>query len=219
MEDWLSDPLMVFDSSKGSFTYRKPNIADTEVDKWQSFHFTTRLKLEGAVHFLRQLFGSVSLPEDKGLYLLAHRQMLWYADAFFFELCSAYDTLLQELNIIYSVGLGMGQVKWSAIEPKLPGKLVEIMEKEWDADWFKKVRWYRNRATHHLRTATARSTMGWGELPWHQKVTGVDILYFNEETNKFEPEDIKVCEHYLEKMIDLIHTVWSEMAEKFNQDD
>lgn len=218
MEDWLDDPLMKFNKRKGSLTYRKPKISKTEAERWHSFHFATRLKLEGAVHFLRQLFGSVSLPEDKGLYLLAHRQMLWYTDAFFFELCSAYDTLLQELNIIYRCVDGE-RFYWKDIKPKLPKKLGNMMQDEYDAKWFIKVRSYRNRVTHHLHAPTVRSTMGWGELPWHQRVTRVDIGYFDEETNKFETEDMKVCEDYLEKMIDLIYNVWTEMAEKFNQDD
>jgi len=50
---------------------------------------------------------------------------------------SAYDTLLQELNVLYEVNLNIEQVKWKAIKDKLPNNLRDLMKKERDTEWFK----------------------------------------------------------------------------------
>ena len=81
---------------------RELKLPDREPNqRWQSFHSATRLKLDGADFFCRQVLGAASMPDDLGLPLLAHRLLRWYLDAFFFELLSAYDTLLQELGVVY----------------------------------------------------------------------------------------------------------------------
>ena len=109
MNDWLEDPLMFL--KEGSLSYRQPKslVADA-YREWKSFHFSTRLKLEAADHFCRLALGAASMPYDLGLPLLAFRQTKWYLDAFFFELMSAYDTLLQEMNILYAINLDMESV-------------------------------------------------------------------------------------------------------------
>jgi len=176
MEDWLSDRLMVLDGSKGCLTYRKPGIDDAQARKWQSYHFAARVKLEGAAYFCRQLLGAGSLPIDLGLPLLAHRQREWYLGAFFFELCSAYDTVLQEINIIYDCGLDRRKVGWRAIEPRLPKTLATMMTSERDTDWFKKMHWYRNTATHHRLIPMGESAAGWGEQTWDMEIDEVMIF-------------------------------------------
>ena len=107
MGDWLDDPLMVYDKGKGHRIYRKANLRDDIAQIWQSFHFATRLKLEGSVYFCSQLLGPARLPDDWGLPLLTHRLGMWYSHAFFHELCSAHDTLLQEINAIYNINLAL----------------------------------------------------------------------------------------------------------------
>lgn len=216
MEDWLSDPLMVFDRSKGCLTYRKPNIDDAQTREWQSSHFATRVKLEGAVYFCRQLLGAASLHIDLGLSLLAHRQREWYLAAFFFELCSAYDTLLQEINILYRYGLSRREVEWKAVKPKLPKTLADIMGRERATDWFKKMHWYRNRATHHTLIPMGESAAGWGEQTWDMNMHEAMIFYIDEQTNEAREENITVCKEYLNKMLEHIHNVWNEMGQRFN---
>ena len=113
--DWLQDPLMI--SEEGSFKYKLPKGLNEEIfRKWRTFHFATRLKLDGVDYFCRLLLGSASMPLEMGLPLLAHRLTKWYLDAFFFELMSAYDTLLQELNVLYKIDFDIEQVKWNLIE-------------------------------------------------------------------------------------------------------
>lgn len=113
VEDWLQDPLRKIES--GSYKSRKlKSTNERQNDLWHSFHFATRLKLDGADFFCRQAVGAASMPNDLGLPLLAHRQTEWYLEAFFFELMSAYDTLLQELNIVYAYDLALKpeDVRW-----------------------------------------------------------------------------------------------------------
>ena len=155
-EDWLEDPL----SEKGK-DYRKLKNPDKRQDLWESFHFSTRLKLDAADYFCRQLLGAASMPDDLGLPLLAYRQLKWNLDAFFFELMSAYDILLQELNIVfvYDSELEPSQVKWGKIKDKVPKELVQYMDTEWKKEWFKKIRIYRNMATHHAYVPISSLTL------------------------------------------------------------
>ena len=207
---------MVFDFSKGRLTYRKPNVDDAQAEKWQSFHFATRLKLEGATYFCGQLLGAASLHMNLGLPLLAHRQREWYLATFFFELCSAYDTLLQEINILYGYGLSRREVKWKAVVPKLPESLKEMMSRDRGVDWFKKVHWYRNTATHHQLIPMGESAGGWGEQTWDMDMHEAMIFYIDEQINEPREENITVCKEYLKKMLEHIHNAWSEMGQRFN---
>ena len=103
-EDWLIDPLITIGA--GSFKYSETTNTETQsYESWKSFHFDTRLKLNGADYFLRQLLGSVSRPDRMGSPLLAYHFRQWYLDAFFFELMAAYEILIQELNAIYECGV------------------------------------------------------------------------------------------------------------------
>lgn len=102
--DWLKDPLMRI--GKGTFGYLKTTNTESQSYKsWTSFHFDTRLKLNGADHFLRQLLGATSRPDRIGSSTSAFHLRQWYLDAFFFELMAAYEILLQELNAIYECGV------------------------------------------------------------------------------------------------------------------
>lgn len=216
MADWLEDPLMVHEIGSSTFKQSK-SLSEDEWRKWKSFHFSTRLKLEAADHFCRLALGAASMPHDCGLPLLARSQTKWYLDAFFFELMSAYDTLLHEMNVIYAINLDIESVKWSSMRDKLPNPLVDLMESEWEAVWFRKVRWYRNRATHHMRIPTGAGRGGLGETPWDYDSHEVTLWYFDTDTNEWKREDInEACPDYLKKMIKHIHAVWIKMAEEFD---
>lgn len=214
-EDWLQDPLM--EISRGTYQFREAKSLDKkQYDLWQSFHFATRLKLDGADYFCRQALGAASMPDDLGLPLLAHRQQEWYLGAFFFELMSAYDTLLQELNILcaYDLGLKPEGVRWDKIKDNLPEKLAEYMEKEWEKEWFDKVRRYRNIATHHYLVPLSSGKVGWGDRPLDYSWHDVYMLYQDKEGNLKE-EEIKVCTDYLNNMVRYISSVWEQIEEKF----
>ena len=118
MSDWLQDPLIA--EKEVSFKYKQPKGLNKEIyERWRIFHFATRLKLEGADYFCRLAVGASSRPFELGLDLLAHRLTKWYLDAFFFELASSYDTLLQELNVLYQFNLDIDKVNWKSIKDKL----------------------------------------------------------------------------------------------------
>ncbi len=220
IEDWLQDPLRKIES--GSYKSRKlKSLNDRQNDLWQSFHFSTRLKLDGVDHFCRQVIGAASMPYDLGLPLLAHRQLKWYLDAFFFELTSAYETLLQELNIVYAYDLGLEpkQIRWDTEKDKLtkvelPEKLLDYMRKERKKDWFKNVYKYRNMAAHHHYIPTG-STTGWTGKKTSWDYHKVSISYLD-DTGKPIVERIEECPKYLMRLAEHIQQVWQEMAQEFD---
>ena len=214
-EDWLKDPLM--EIGKGSYQFHKlKSLNDEQNDLWHDFHFSTRLKLDGADYFCRQVLGAASRPNSLGLPLLAHRQLEWYLDAFFFELTSAYDTLLQELNIVFAYDLGLKpeNVRWNKIKSKLPRKLAEYMDKERKDKWFRKLHQHRNRGAHHSHVPTSSWSLGWGDKPWHYEEHEINIFYVDPDTEKPQLEDVNVCCDYLSKMVEHIHQVWENMRQE-----
>ena len=224
MEDWLTDPLMVFDKSKGHRIYREPDIGDNEVKKWRSFHYATRVKLEGAVYLCARLLGVASLSHQLGLPLMIHRQRAWYADTFFFELFSAYDTLLQEINVVYQLGFRMDDVRWSSrkttvdtIKKRLSENdtvLCTMMQKEQAKPWFRNVKRYRIMAAHWNVLRMPEMTAGGGESIWDDHEVEVSLLRVMGK-ERIVAEPIKTCSQYLNRMIAHIHAVWDEMQKRF----
>jgi len=213
-EDWLEDPLRRIEND--SYKFRELKSNDKQNGLWRSFHFATRLKLDGADHFCRQVLGAASMPDDLGLPLLAHRQLKWYLDAFFFELMSACDTLLQELNIVYAYDLGLKpeDVLLGKIKGKLPKILAEYMEKERGKAWFDKVRRYRNVATHHYLVPTGSGKAGWGDKPLDYATYQV-FMHYLDNVGNVKDEEISVCKDYLKNMVRYISSVWEKMAQEF----
>ena len=83
IEDWLQDPLREIEN--GTYKTRKLKAPkDKQNELWRVFHFSTRLKLNAADYFCRQMLGAASMSYDFGLPLLAFSQLKWYLDAFFF---------------------------------------------------------------------------------------------------------------------------------------
>ena len=219
IEDWLRDPLKNLENNLLiTRTLKVPK--DGQQDRWFSFHFATRLKLDGAVFFCKQVLGAASMPEDIGLPLLAHRQIEWYFEAFFFELMSSYDTLLQELNIIYAYDLNLKprQVRWNdgksnKFMEKIPDKIKDIINEERKKDWFKKIQHFRNTATHHY-TVPLSSGKTWEGYPINYSEFDISMQYFDEKGN-YQPEDIKLCTEYLRNMVIYICSIWEHMAQEF----
>ncbi len=209
IEDWLKDPIK---SRKLKSPDEKRN------DLWQIFHFSTRLKLNAAEHFCRQILGAASMSYDFGLPLLAFSQLKWYLDAFFFEIISAYDTLLQELNVVYDMGLKPKQVRWvnrntkkreflSLLKAK-SSKVFDYMEKERGKEWFKNVQQYRNMAAHQHYVPTNALIMGYAEPQMY-------IAYLDDNGN-VQRAEISKCRTYLKSMVEHIQQVWQEMAQEFD---
>jgi len=215
-QDWLQDPLMKIDM--GLFKYLVPKELDDELNKrWQGFHFSTRLKLEAADHFCRQLRDAASMPDDLGLPLLAHREFKWY-DAFFFELMSAYDILLNELNTVFTSHLNLNpeEVSGPVIKDALPETLADYMAEEWRKPWFEKLRQYRNTATHYSYVLASSWKAGTGGETWDYDTHEVSMFYLDRNTGKMITEDVSECSIYLQKMIEHVCRVWEEMAKAFD---
>ena len=201
---------------EGSFDYLETSNTESESYRsWTSFHFDTRLKLNGADYFLRQLMGSISRPDRIGSPLLAFHFRQWHLDAFFFELMAAYEILIQELNAIYVCGVKSYDPSiFSKVKRELPEDLANLLEEEQKKDWFKKLRWYRNSITHRSRNITDDFTVSWGDKPWHYNHYNVSLRYYNERTGDWETEDLRGCEIYFTHMVDHIHLVWEKMKEQ-----
>jgi len=197
-KDWLQDPLMENNN------YRKLKSHNTEQYKdWRLFHYTTRLKLNGANFFCTKVIDIARTSED---------ELEWYLDAFFFELMAACDTLLQELNTVYAydLQLKLEAVRWNKIKGKLPNELVKYMEEERRKDWFCEVQWYRNTTTHHYRIPKTSSRR-------HDSLHSasyVGLQYINKE-GEIEIKEISICKDYLSNMVNYISSVWGMMAQEF----
>lgn len=214
-EDWLQDPLRKIEN--GSYQSRKLKSPDDKQNGlWHSFHFATRLKLDGADHFCRLALGAASMPDNLGLPLLAHRQVKWYLEALFFELMSAYETLLQELNIVYAYDLELKSedVYWSKIKGKLPSELLKYMEGTKKEEWFDKIRRYRNTSTHHYLVPTGSEQVGWGDKPLDYSQHQV-FMHYLDNTGNLRDEKISVCKAYLKKMVMYVSSVWGMMVQEF----
>lgn len=216
-QDWLADPLMI--RSGGNMDYLHPKgLENEQADKWESFHFCTKLKLEAADHFCRLLLGVVSMPDNLGFPTLAYKQSKWYLDTFFFELKSAYDILLHELNTVYAQSLNLTpeDVSGPAIKSCLPKDLSAFMEDGWKQPWFEKIRYYRNTATHYSYIPGGSFRTGWGGKPWSYEAHEVSMYYVDTKADKVERENINQCTTYLCKMIEHISQVWTEMRKDFD---
>ena len=213
-EDWLQDPLR--EKGKGLYHYRNlKNLPKEQQAQWNSFHFSTRLKLEGADYFCRQVLGAASMPDDQGVHLLAYKQLEWYLDAFFFELMAACDTLLQELNTVYAydLQLKLEAVRWNKIKGKLPNELVKYVEGERRKDWCCEVQWYRNTTTHHRRVPIGSTKTWWGSNSLDSS-HHVYMHYRDKEGNP-KREEIGICKDYLNNMVRYINSVWEMMEQEF----
>ena len=203
-EDWLQDPLRIVEG--GSPKWRKLKSSDerrNELWEWDSFHFATRLKLDGAKFFCTKVIDIARTPED---------ELEWYLDGFFFELMAACDTLLQELNTVYAYDLQLKPeaVRWNKIKDKLPDELVKYVEEERRKDWFCEVQWYRNTTTHHYHIP--KTSLRRHDPPYSADYVGLGYI---DKEGRSKIREIIICKDYLSNMVNYISSVWQIMAEKF----
>ena len=218
MEDWsgwLRDPLRKRKPSQLDWHQFSGLDEDTQ-QNWQMRHDITRLKLDGAAYHYIMVMASARLasPYDEiGMYW---RLSKWHLDAFFFELVSSFDCLLQEINERYELQIPEDKVSWDILKrkeyrSKIPAKLFQLLEKEWNKDWLKKVRGYRNTATHRSYSPTSKSWVGF--IPrGHPHMPEPD--YVEMWSGKGEHEPIQNCKEYLKSMADLIVTAWGEFLKE-----
>ena len=199
-EDWLQDPIV----KNGGYRKLKSSNAkqDDKQSNWKLFHYSTRLKLNGANFFCTKVIDTAHTPED---------ELRWYLDAFFFELMAACDILLQELNTVYAYDLQLQPeaVRWNKIKGRLPNELVKYAEEERRKDWFCEVQWHRNTTTHHYRTPITS-----GRIHGSLHLTNVGLQYIDKE-GEVKIKEISICKDYLSNMVNYISSVWGKMAQEF----
>ncbi len=222
IEDWLQDPLRK--KVRGAYKSRELiNATNDKQSSWHSFHFATRLKLDGADFFLRQALGAASMSDDLGLPLLAHREKEWYLEAFFFEIMSAYETLFQELNVVYAFDLRikLEDVRWNDKKSNkfmqtLPQKISTTIQETRKKDWLDKLRNYRNMATHHYTIPLSAHAIRIGSQTTHISEYTVNISYIDKKGNYYSENIIK-CKEYLKEMTEYIKLIWRLISKEFKK--
>ena len=211
-QDWLHDPLVRIDGER--LLYRATgNLDDKLAKRWQGYHISNRLKLEAARYFYERLRGAGTMPDDIGLPLLAREEFKWL-DAFFFELASSYDILIQELNIAFGPHLAPEQVSFAAIKDALPDTLSHYMAAERQQSWFEKVQKHRDTSVIHSHTLASWQVASIGGS-WDYDTHDVAIFYFEPATGKTVTDYISDCGACLDKMIEHVRHVWEEMTKAF----
>jgi hypothetical protein len=207
-EDWLNDPLV----KDGPYDYLKTNSPKSDsYQSWKSFHFDTRLKLNGADFFLRQIFGATSRSDSLGLSNLAYQFQQWYLDAFFNELLASYEILLQELNTIFECSIDSHDNRfYEKLTKELPQELSCLLKKEQAEEWFINLKSYRNTISHRSRNIIDGTTTYSEKEPWHAK-TERRLHRIDKQSREWKSENIAICETYLNKMIEHIHIVWENI--------
>lgn len=204
MRDWLADPLGKRTPSKLEM-HQFSSLNKDAQNNWQVQHNWTKLKLDGAAYHYGMAKGSSSLapPYDKvGMYW---RLVSWHLDSFFFELVSSFDSMLQEVNIRYGVAIPRRNIAWKneikeKFQNKIPTEVFQLIDEEWNADWFVKVREYRNTATHRSPLRTLEH--------WSPHIIGEHEVQM--WTEKYKDEPIRKCEEYLRSMANLIVDAWGK---------
>jgi len=214
-EDWLGDPLKKSEQQFG-YVDLLPDVGRNE--SWKHYHLAARIKLEGAAYHCRHILGSASMTPEIGAWDINSRMMEWYLDAFFFELMSAYEVVLQELNILYAKDSSIGEeeVRWASIKPLLGDNLAESMQQVRDLLWFKKLKEHRNRSAHRSHTPLASWSAGFGGRIWEHDAHGISMAYTHPESEQLELESVVECRTYLKAMLDHICDVWQRVADDFD---
>jgi len=212
VHDWLRDPLVEVVEEERQLC-KFSHLSQAQQREWEDCHAATRLKLEGATYHFRIIAGSVSLPGN----LDDSRQMWWailkwHLDAFFFELMSAFDCLLQEVNVHYQLGLEEEDVKWRKLKECAENKGVTLtvladIEQARQQDQFKKIVKYRNMVTHRTIVPVLEGYII-SNRPAVQLGSDKAEMYTPE--GKTEPL-VESCLAYLRFMINLIWKVWNTL--------
>jgi hypothetical protein len=92
-------------------------------------HAWTSSKIKGAEYHLRRM---KELREGGGV-----PEEFWYeVEAFFGKLLSAWDCLLQEVNLAFKLGLPIDEVKWGRVQNKLRERgesaVLDFLKQKWE---------------------------------------------------------------------------------------
>lgn len=172
---------------------------------WHTFHWSTRLKLEGATYHWTIIRQVVSRPpgdeeEDNVLWRLLH----WHIESFFFQLAGSVDMLLQEINAVYNLELDPKNVVWSSIQKVGNDRsVVKFLEKHWRKPCLRNANEYNNASKHRHYQGLASV----GVHPWRF------ISMFRADAPS---ERLEVCgTHYLRGISFLIFRSWKIIADEW----
>jgi hypothetical protein len=108
-------------------------------------HAWTSSKLKGAEYHLKRM---KELREGGGV----PEEFLYEVEAFFGKLLSAWDCLLQEVNLAFNLGLPSRGVKWGNVKKRLRKRgesaILDFLERKWNEEAFKRLRDYYNFYKH-----------------------------------------------------------------------
>lgn len=210
----IEDPLYSASVKTAQFK-RFAHLDDREQNNWEVFHWSARSKLEAAVYFYSQVQGWAS-PSPAWRWRYEPTAFLdWYLDAFFYELVSVFDVLLQEINVVYRCGLNTDEVRWLStngtrgIRELLKGeddKLQELISSAYEHNVFVDLRKWRNITAHRHRIPKARLAMGRGDelLP---KTTITTI----KDPSTSEDFGISKLREYVNFIADLVTGAWRQL--------
>lgn len=135
--------------------------------------------------------------------------------AFFWELCSAFDTLLQEINRRLALGIPVAEVYWHKVSLELSErgeykKFLKKLEKEFNSPWFVEVREYRNFAHRGTLLVTA-----FGVDYEFRPDEGVHLVGLmltpSSHAGRGHGEMITLCESHCTKMKALVEKAFQEL--------
>ncbi|GEM_PF-3791574 len=152
--DWSDDPLHQTLGQLRDIQSKVDKETSTALHNWSVFHWSTRFKLEAAEYHAKVIRHINRTPvndeEDTVHYRLRH----WQFDEFFFQLIGAFDTLLQEINALYKLGLNTKKVNWKTIEKAANQsqfrslEVINFLKRQCDEPWLVEVGNFRNASTH-----------------------------------------------------------------------
>ncbi len=206
-DDWLGDPL----KQSGQLFGYIDLLPDVDRNaSWKHYHVAARVKLDGAAYYCRQVLGTVSMPLELGSWDINFRMLEWHLDAFFFELMSAYEVVLQELNILYSEDspIDESRVKWESVKPLIRHDLAQRMQRERNLPWFRRLREHRNASAHRSHKPLGEWSAGFGDRPWQHDAHGIQMAYVDTGSQQLQLEPVTECQQYLKLVLHHIVDVW-----------
>ena len=183
------------------------NLTDSSRGPFMQFHERVLFRLDAARYFLN---GLSELEQEAGSLVGAGIKRIdveFNLDAFLYEVVGTIDSLLQEINVAFGLGLALQDVTMPTIIPELPSssqvkkKLGEINGDT--GGWFWKLREYRNHSSH-------RKIIGFSIFPGGEEHHKVHLHEDPLDTNKgaADEEILQYCENSIERMEDLINEIY-----------
>ncbi len=196
----------------------------------QNLEATTRHALAAAVYHWREMRKFVDRMKEDDAWGEAgittkgqghYNRFSYSLRAFFWELTSAFDTLLQHINRKYELGLDQRDVLWDTVSKELSQrkehkKLLRRLAKGYNSTWFTEVREYRNFA----HRGTVFTEIYWfrpdpvdpADRDTATSAVGILLLAIG-GGGRGSGEPIAMCKDYGSKVQTFIHEVLDQIGE------